>query len=190
VSREGPLDSPISEWLELAWTAGVDGPSYALGPDGTLTTEPAPAGTVSFHEPRQPTVDGGSVTFSTEPLDADHVLAGHASLSLNATLSAEDANFYVEIVDVDALGNETTVNDGFLRASHRQPDDGPQPVAPDEAVDYQIPIRAEHHRFEAGHRLRVRVSGGPSNMLVPTEEAVSVTITTGPASSLRLPASW
>jgi predicted acyl esterase len=118
------------------------------------------------------------------------VLAGHASLSLDATLSAADASFYVELVDVDADGIETIVNDGFLRASHRQPDVAPRPVAPGEAVEYQIPIRAEHHRFMAGHRLRVRVSGGPSNMLVPTAEAVSVTITTGPDSSLRLPASW
>jgi predicted acyl esterase len=190
VSREGPLESPTSEWLELAWTAEVDGPSYALGPDGRLTTEPAPVGTVTFHEPREPTTEGGSVTFSTEPLDADRVLAGHASLSLDATLSAADASFYVELVDVDADGIETIVNDGFLRASHRQPDVAPRPVAPGEAVEYQIPIRAEHHRFMAGHRLRVRVSGGPSNMLVPTAEAVSVTITTGPDSSLRLPASW
>jgi predicted acyl esterase len=42
------------------------------------------------------------------------LLVGHPVLHLRATLSAADANFYVELVDVDDKGVESLVNDGFL----------------------------------------------------------------------------
>ena len=48
-------------------------------------------------------------------------------------------------------------------------------------------IRAHHHRFVTGHRIRVRVSGGMPAKLTAPPEPVTVTIETGPTATLLLP---
>ena len=90
-------------------------------------------------------------------------------------------------LDVAPDETETLVNDGFLRASHRASHERPTPVEPDAPVDYRIDVRPQHHRFAEGHRVRLRLSGGPSSMLVPIDPAVDVTVHPGPGTSLRLP---
>jgi predicted acyl esterase len=42
------------------------------------------------------------VAFTTATLAANHVLIGRVTLDLRAKLSAPDAHFYVQILDVDA----------------------------------------------------------------------------------------
>ncbi len=167
--------------------AGSDHVTYQLGADGTLAPDAPGGGTVSFHEPAEPTDAGGSASFTTAPLDSDRVLLGHSTLMLRAALSATDANFYAELIDVAPDGTEVLVNDGFLKASHRSSHVTPSDVTPGEAVDYEIDVRADHYRFAAGHSLRLRISGGPSDTLVPMETPVDVAISTGEASTLRLP---
>jgi hypothetical protein len=107
-------------------------------------------------------------------------------LALRATLSASDANFYVQLLDVDPSNKETFVNDGFLAASHRMSDVTPQPVQAGQAIDYAIPIRAQHYRFAAGHRARIRLwAGAKADVVRPA--AVDVTVETGSHSVLSLP---
>jgi predicted acyl esterase len=120
-------------------------------------------------------------------MTSDQVLIGHPSLGLRATLDASDANLYAELIDVAPDGTETVVNDGFLQASHRRSDARPSPVPVDRPVDLEIPIRASHHRFAAGHRVRLRISGGASATLTAVAQPVSISITTGAASTLELP---
>lgn len=141
---------------------------------------------LTFHEPGEATAAGASLTFTTAALDRDHVLIGHASLSLRARLSAPDANFYVQLLDVDAADKESVVNDGFLKASHRKSHVEPELVPVGVATDYTVAIRPQHYRFAKGHRVRLRVWGGASNALVQPPP-VDVTVETGKPSALRLP---
>jgi hypothetical protein len=53
-----------------------------------------------------------------------------------------------------------------------------------------IPIRAADYRFVAGHRVRLRISGGKSSALVPVAQPVDVVLEVGAVSSLHLPPSW
>jgi len=145
---------------------------------------------VMFHEPAEPEQTGGSASFTTAPLDVDRVLMGHVELHLRATLSAPDANFYLELIDLDAKDAETLVNDGFLKASHRDSDTDPQPVPVGTAIDYVIPIRADHYRFVAGHRVKLRLSGGKSMSLVPPSQPVDIAIQPGAASALYMAPGW
>jgi predicted acyl esterase len=55
------------------------------------------------------------------------------------------------------------------------------------AIDYRIDVRAQHHRFVVGHRVRLRISGGAASTLVPPREPVEVSIEAGPRSVLTLP---
>jgi predicted acyl esterase len=66
----------------------------------------------------------------------------------------------------------------------------PKPVAAGQPIDYVVPIRAHHHRFVAGHSVRLRISGGKSSMLVPAATPVDIMIQTGSASTLHLSPAW
>jgi predicted acyl esterase len=190
ISEEGPRGVGGKGWRELTWNPTTNStPSYQLGSDNTLAPMATATAAVTFKEPAEPKDAGGSATFTTAPLSADHVLVGHPALHLRATLSAADANFYVELIDVNAKGEETLVNDGFLKASHRKSDTTPEAVTAGTAIDYVIAIRADHHRFVAGNSLRIRISGGDSMSLVPAER-VDIMLQTGEASTLHMPPGW
>jgi predicted acyl esterase len=143
-----------------------------------------------FHEPAEPDATGGAITFTSAPLASDHVLRGHAEAHLRATLSASDANFYVELVDVDMMGKETLVNDGFLKASHLQSDVTPTPVMSGAPIDYVVPIRAADYRFVVGHKVKLRISGAKSSRLTPVMQPVDIVVQAGAASTLHLSPSW
>lgn len=143
-------------------------------------------GGASFRQPAEVGADGGSVTFTTEPLGDDAVLLGRAVLDLTATLDGPDANLHVELLDVAPDGTEARVNDGYLRVSHRESHEDPAPVTPGEPTGLTVEVWPAHHRFVAGHRIAVRVSGGSPAALVPNPTPVVVTIDVA-ASSLSFP---
>ena len=188
VSFENPKGAGGRGYRELsAWVPeGSDVLSYELGSDGSLAEKASKTDPMMFHQPGEAQTPSAALTFSTAPLDRDRVLIGHARLQLRASLSAPDANFYVQLLDVDAADKETLVNDGFLKASYRKSDVTPEPAPVGQPVDYQIAIRPQHYRFASGHRLRIRLWGGPKADLVQTP-AVDVKVETGSVSSLRMP---
>lgn len=187
VSFENPKGASRGFRELSAWVPeGVDALEYELGSDNSLHERAAATAPVTFHEPGEATAAGSSATFSTPPLERDRVLLGHASLSVKAKLSAADANFYVQLFDVDGNDRETFVNDGFLKASHRKSHTTPEPVPVGELLDYQIAIRPQHHRFAAGHRVRIRIWSGPRQDLAQPQP-VDVTLETGASARLRLP---
>lgn len=197
VSFEGPNGvgagwRELSEWIPKSESRSAAGMTYALAPDGRLAPDAAASGTaasgtVALRQPLEPEEPGGAVVFTSEPLEADRVLVGHPTLTLRATLSAPDAHFYVELIDVDPSGEESVVNDGFLKASHRSSHVAPEPVPVGVRTDFDIGIRPDHHRFPAGHRVRVRVSGGPSRLLERPDEPVEITVHLDGASELFVP---
>jgi predicted acyl esterase len=187
VTFEGPKEVGAG-WRELShWDpSGAQAAQYELSSDGSLEPTSGTSGTVAFREPAEPDSPGGSVAFTTAPLEADRVLLGHPTLQLRAALSAPDANFYVELFDVAPDGIESLVNDGFLKASHRTSHITPEPVTPGATIDYDITVRADHHRFLAGHRVRIRISGGSARTLV-APDPVEVTLHLDGTSTFRLP---
>ena len=192
VSYEGPQGVGAG-WREIPnYTPGGGAPqTLALGADGTLSAAGGTGGTggtVTFRQPADPAAAGASATFRTEPLERATSLFGRPTLTLRASLSGPDANFYVELLDIAPNGTETLVNNGFLRASHRESHVTPTPVPVGEVTTFTIDIRADHHRFAAGHRIAVRISGGAADTLTPNPTPVDVTVVTGSGESvLRIP---
>ena len=173
-SFEGPAGVGAG-WVELdGWDPSRSGgaPFHVVG-DGSTTL-------------RQAGDDREAVAFTTEALSRDEVLVGHPSLTFAAALDADDAHFYVELLDVDAEGDERLVSDGHLKASHRASHTDPTPVPVGETVEYRVPIRAQHHRFVAGHRVRVRLGGGAPTQLTAPPSPVTITLSDGTA-TLRIP---
>ncbi|MEX5707128.1 CocE/NonD family hydrolase C-terminal non-catalytic domain-containing protein [Parafrankia sp. FMc6] len=69
------------------------------------------------------------------------------------------------------------------RCSWARTASSPTPVTAGEPTAFEIGIRPVHHRFAAGHRIGVRVSGGAADVLTPNASPVDVTVSTGPGTS-------
>jgi predicted acyl esterase len=172
--------------------------SYFLGANGTLTAAKPPAAATESYvsDPKarpaqtlpgngetdawkaQPPYDwapiaaGKGLGFTTAPLTADVITAGSSSLDLYVKSSARDTDFQVTLSEVRPDGNETYVQNGWLRASHRKLDAAasttldpvPTHLASDAAplpsgawTLVRVPISAQAHAFRAGSRIRVTV---------------------------------
>ena len=108
----------------------------------------------------------------TAPLQSDVVIAGPSSLDLYLRSSARDTDLQVTLSEVRPDGNETYVQNGWLRASHRRlntrrstaidpvpthlrADAAPLPRGRYSLV--RIPIFPVAHAFRAGSRIRVTI---------------------------------
>jgi putative CocE/NonD family hydrolase len=89
------------------------------------------------------------LTFTSAPLDAALEVAGRPVVELAHASDNPHADLFVRLCEVDVKGVSRNVSDGFLRLT----------AAPGERV-VQVVLDPVAHRFQAGHRLRLQVSGG------------------------------
>jgi len=172
--------------------------AYYLGDGGALGAKPAKAGTATYTaDPKArpaetlggtgegdawkaqppynwaPLASGKGLGFTTAALTSDLVMAGSSSLDLYLKSSAKDTDLQVTLTEVRPDGNETYVQNGWLRASHRKldpkkstatdpfPTHLKQDAAPLPKGKYslvRVPIFPVTHAFRAGSKLRVTVS--------------------------------
>lgn len=112
------------------------------------------------------------VGFTTTALSKDTVLAGSSSLDLYLRSSAKDTDLQVTLSEVRPDGQETYVQNGWLRASHRKLDAKrstavapfPTHLKKDAAslpagafTLVRVPIFPVAHAFRAGSKIRVTV---------------------------------
>jgi predicted acyl esterase len=170
---------------------------FFLGERGTLGAKPVKAGSARYTadpraRPRQtlpgdgtedawkaqppyewaPLASGKGVGFATEALDQDVVIVGPSSLDLYLKSSARDTDLQVTLSEVRPDGNETYIQNGWLRGSHRKLDaarstildpfpthlKGDAAPLPHGAFTLvRVPIYPVAHAFRAGSRIRVTV---------------------------------
>jgi len=170
---------------------------YFLGPGGALGVKPAGASTAAYRadpkaRPEQtlpgdgaedawkaqppynwtPVAAGKGLGFVTPALNQDVVIAGPSSLDLYLKSSRPDTDLQVTLSEVRPDGNETYVQNGWLRASHRKLDPRqstafdpfPTHLAKDAAplprgkfTLVRVPIFPVAHAFRAGSKIRVTV---------------------------------
>jgi putative CocE/NonD family hydrolase len=114
------------------------------------------------------------LTWSTDVLDHDVVIAGDVVADLFASTSGTDADWVVKLIDVlpdgppppakerdggapDLRGYELMIADDVLRARFRKSLARPEPVPAGEVVEYAIDLHTNAHAFLAGHRIMVQV---------------------------------
>jgi uncharacterized protein len=150
--------------------------SWHLHPDGTLTDSPGD-GTSSFrYDPNDPTPSVGGprmdsngfgpkdngklearddvLVFTSPVFGEPQEVIGPVSLRLRVRGSSPDFDIFARLCDVDSEGISWNICDGLLRL------DGARPADADGWTEIEVGISATAHRFPAGHRLRVQVSGG------------------------------
>ncbi|MBI4969052.1 MAG: CocE/NonD family hydrolase [Rhodospirillales bacterium] len=153
-------------------------PFYLHEQGGLSTTPPIPHERPSRfrNEPWQPPGKmSNSLTFTTAPMAEAMAIAGPLALHFWASLSSDDANWFIQVRDVAPNGTASIVSKGWLKASHRELDPNRSTperpyhkherrleTRPGEIYPYQIDIRDCAHAFRPGHRMQVLVKGQDS----------------------------
>ena len=99
-------------------------------------------------------------------------VTGPSALYLYASLSTDDADWMIELRDVDPTGEERLVSMGWLKASHRELDETKSkpyqpyhphsrsiPITPGRVYEYAIEIRETSMVFKQGHKLELVIKG-------------------------------
>jgi predicted acyl esterase len=171
---------------------------YFLGPNGALGAKPGSSSTAAYTadpkaRPRQtlpgngaedawkaqppydwaPVAAGKGLGFISSALPGDVVIAGPSSLDLWLKSSRPDTDLQVTLSEVRPDGNETYVQTGWLRASHRKLskklstalDPFPTHLKSDAArlpkgrfSLVRVPIFPVAHAFRAGSKIRVTIT--------------------------------
>ena len=98
------------------------------------------------------------LVFETEALDKDLEITGDITLQLFASSSAIDTDFTAAIVDVYPDGYSLLVQEGILRASHRNKTESPSHINPNEIYQFNIDLWSTSYVIPAGHKLRLEIS--------------------------------
>ncbi len=196
VSSDWPL--PESEWIDLylstagltetAPGSGEPSASYASTSSGRqMTGENGLAGNIGDTGGQAGFVDGpDQLVYETDPFGQDTAIAGPMNLTLEASSTATDTDFFVDVLDVSPDGEVSYLQRGMQRASHRQLDllrsdriaSGPRAgevyryhhphtnttlnlLTPGQAETFQIEVFPLGHVFREGHKLRIQVHAPP-----------------------------
>lgn len=168
-----------------AWPVrGADPVAYYIHPGGRLTGKPPTRASEPdryVYDPHDPTPTvGGSIvsylyppgsvdvshvqarpdvlTYTTGPLEHDLDVVGPLRFVLYASSSAVDTDFAVRLSDVFPDGRALQLQNGVLRARHRDADGDPEHLEPGRIYRFDIDLWATANRFRAGHRIRVDIS--------------------------------
>jgi putative CocE/NonD family hydrolase len=203
-------------WFESAAWPPEEGRSveFALAADGALTPAgaAAPAGGEVEHtvDPRtgvqaglwdpfglgigmpldQGPDDLRSLTFTSAPLAEAVRITGSPSVSLSvgATGAGGALNLVAKLCDVAPDGASSLITTGWLNGRHRTSHAAAEPVAEGVQYAYELELWPTGYRLEAGHRLRLSVTGADFPRIWPSATAPTLRLSTG-ASRLVLPVS-
>jgi predicted acyl esterase len=168
-----------------------DGSLTREAPDGAAATTyayPNPGwmmGVVGMGPNNMPDPARRVLTFCTAPLAQDLEIAGPIKLTLYASSSCKDTDFFVKLSEQLPQSPEDRAKElnpasfwitkGWLKASHRALDPAkstemepyhthtdPQPIEPGKIYRFDISIEPMAHRFKKGSRVRLELANGDS----------------------------
>jgi putative CocE/NonD family hydrolase len=132
------------------------------------TYQPGGSGWTTWLLQDQRFVDGRPdvLTYETEPLTEDVVIAGDISAHIFASTTGTDADWIAKLIDVypDVYpsnppfgGYELMVSNDVLRGRFRHSFVKPQPILANNVEEYTIDLHTQDYRFLKGHRIMVQV---------------------------------
>lgn len=102
--------------------------------------------------------DGGSLVFSSDPLEQCIEIAGRPVLELELSTDKPQAMVAVRLSDVRPSGKSTRITYGLLNLTHRDGSAEPQPLEPHRRYRVEIPLNGIAQRLPVGNVIRVSVS--------------------------------
>jgi hypothetical protein len=106
------------------------------------------------------------LTYRTEPLAADTVIAGEAIAHLFAATSGTDSDWIVKLIDVfpeeyppapKMGGYQLMVANEVFRGRFRRSFEKPEPLKPNLPAEFTWSLHGLNHSFQKGHRIMVQV---------------------------------
>ena len=106
------------------------------------------------------------LSWQTEPLAEDVVVAGDITAKLFASTTGRDADFIVKLIDVypedyqpdfKLGGYELMIANDVFRARFRKSFERPEPMVPGEVTPVTIDLHTQSYRFKKGHKIMVQV---------------------------------
>jgi putative CocE/NonD family hydrolase len=106
------------------------------------------------------------LTWETEPLKEDTVIAGDIVAHLFASTTGTDSDWIVKLIDVYPQsypkdpkmgGYQLMIADEILRGRFRNSFTKPEPIPANQIVEYAIDLHTNNHAFLQGHRIMVQV---------------------------------
>lgn len=158
-----------------------------------------------------PTVGGNNLTLAAGPMDQSKIenrpdaavftgdvltkpleVTGRIRARLFVSTDGPDADVAVRLTDVYPDGRSMLVTDGIVRLSRREGCDHSTPVLPGEIVEVSVDLWTISWVFNAGHRIRVIVTGSnyPRFELCPSiTTPITITVFSSPErpSAILLP---
>jgi uncharacterized protein len=165
------FDAPVAAPGDSAFDAYVSDPAnpvpYRHRPIPP-TYQPGGSGWTTWLVEDQRFADGRPdvLTWETEPLTQDVVVAGDIVAHLFASTSGTDSDWIVKLIDVypdhyDADptmdGFELMVSNEVFRGRYREGFTKPAAAVPNHADEYAIDLHTQDYRFRPGHRIMVQV---------------------------------
>ncbi|HET9227073.1 MAG TPA: CocE/NonD family hydrolase, partial [Thermoanaerobaculia bacterium] len=164
-SADGRLTLETPSEGRDTWTVDY---SASVSPSPRWSTEPGWAEDLSAN-------DAKGISYTTPPLPAAVEVTGHPVVRLWVSAEVADADLFVYLEEVDAKGVSHYVTEGALRASHRATADpgydylgmpwhrsfsaDVSPLPRGEPVELAFDLFPTSNLFDAGHRIRVTVTG-------------------------------
>ncbi|HEX6904254.1 MAG TPA: CocE/NonD family hydrolase [Thermoanaerobaculia bacterium] len=161
--------------------------------DYTATADPNPRWGLSRQVPELTNLGAKGLSYTTPPLPRTVEVTGHPVVHLWASASATDADFFVYLEEVDKTGKSVYVSEGALRASNRAVQEpgynylglpyhrgnraDRQPLTPGEPVELTLDLFPVSNLFDAGHRIRVTITGADKANAVTPEQSPAPTLT-------------
>jgi hypothetical protein len=103
-------------------------------------------------------LSGGAVSFTSEPLRSDLVLAGVPTMTLVASVTAPRVHLIANVYDASPEGDWRRITQFAINPELREGIDTVQPVVPGTPYVLHPPGFAMAHHVRAGHRLVLEVS--------------------------------
>ncbi|HEV2851236.1 MAG TPA: CocE/NonD family hydrolase [Thermoanaerobaculia bacterium] len=178
--------------------------------DYSAAVTPDPRWSLERTFPELSANDAKGLTWTTPPLPATVEVTGHPVVHLWVSSSAPDADVFVYLEEVDEQGKSHYVSEGMLRASNRaiadmtdpgydllglpyhrgnRADQKPMPAG--EPVELVFDLYPTSNLFDAGHRIRVTLTGADkTNARTPEQNPpprLTVYREAGRASYVELP---
>jgi uncharacterized protein len=106
------------------------------------------------------------LSWETEPLKEDVVMAGNIVAHLFASTSGTDSDWIVKLIDVypedyskdpKMRGYQLMIANDVFRGRFRKSFEKPEPAIPNKPAEYVIDLHGNDHRFLKGHKIMVQV---------------------------------
>jgi uncharacterized protein len=103
------------------------------------------------------------LSWATEPLKEDLVVAGNVVAHLFASTSGSDSDWIVKLIDVypendpKLPGYELMIDNEVLRGRFRNSFEKPERIEPGKVYEYPVDIHFANHDFRPGHRIMMQV---------------------------------